>query len=76
MTPDSERLLTAPVIFRRPEKRMPKPMAMLPTDLAFLKKLPIISTTPMIRAIGASVEGWRKRRKEVPEASISSRRMI
>ena len=51
-------------------------MAMLPMDLAFLKKLPIISTMPIIRAIGASVEGCRNRSQALPEPSTSSRRMI
>ena len=69
-------MLTAPVMLSRPENRMPKPMAMLPTDRAFLKKLPMMSTMPMMRAMGARVEGWKKRRTLVPEASMSSRRMI
>ena len=51
-------------------------MAILPTDLAFLKKLPIIRMMPRIKARGARVEGCKKRRNEVPEASMSSRRMI
>ena len=51
-------------------------MAMLPMDLAFLKKLPMMSTMPMMRAMGANVEGWKKRRMLVPEASMSNRRMI
>ena len=63
-------------MLRSPENRMPKPTAMLPTDRAFLKKLPMISTMPMISAIGASVEGWKKRRTEEPEELMSRRRMI
>ena len=55
---------------------MPKPMAMLPTDLALRIKPPMISTMPRIRAMGARVEGWKKRSHMAPEASISSRRMI
>ena len=76
MRPDWARLFTAPVMFSRPENRMPKPMAILPMDLEFLKNWPMMSTMPKIRAMGAKVEGWKKRRMSAPEASISKRRMI
>ena len=76
MVPDWARESTEPVMFKSPEKRMPKPMAMLPTDLALRIKPPMISTMPRIRAMGASVEGWKKRSHMAPEASMSSRRMI
>ena len=44
--------------------------------LAFLKKLPMMSTMPMMRATGARVEGWKKRSTLEPPASTSNRRMI
>ena len=56
---------------------MPNPMAILPMDREFFRIPVMISTTPMISATGASVEGWKKRRKDVsPEALRSSSRMI
>ena len=74
---DSDRALTAEVIFRRPENRIPNPMAMLPICLALRTRfsIPMIITIPMIRAMGASEEGWKIWSQE-PPASISSRRMI
>ena len=52
-------------------------MAILPMDREFRKKPVIISRMPIIRAMGASVEGWKNRRKEVsPEVFRSSRRII
>ena len=55
--PVSAREFTAPVIFRRPENRMPKPMAILPMDLEFLKLHPMMMMMPMISAIGAREDG-------------------
>ena len=75
-TPDSCSALTALVMFSRPENRMPNPMAILPTDLEFRKIPVMIRRIPIIRATGARVDGWKKRRTDVPEALISSRRMI
>ena len=52
-------------------------MAILPMDLAFRKIPVMIRMIPMIRAIGASVDGWKKRRMDdSPEALRSSSRMI
>ena len=55
---------------------MPKPTAMLPIDLAFLIKWPMIRMMPMMSAIGARVEGWKNLSHAVPEESMSKRRMI
>ena len=74
--PDSASELTAPVILRRPENSIPKPMAMLPIEREFLKRPVIIRIMPTTSAIGASVEGCRKRSHVTPEESISSRRII
>ena len=52
-------------------------MAILPMEREFRKTPVIISTIPMIRAIGASVDGWKTRRKELsPEAFRSRSRII
>ena len=55
---------------------MPKPTAMLPMDLPFFTKWPMIRSIPRMSARGASVEGWKKRSQAAPEESMSSRRMI
>ena len=75
-TPVSASAFTAPVMLRRPENRIPKPMAILPTDLEFLKLHPMIMIIPIISAIGASEEGLKSCRIEPDDASRSSRRMI
>ena len=74
---ESERALTAEVMFRSPEKSMPKPMAMLPIVRALrtFLSMPMIMMMPMMRAMGASEEGWKICSQE-PPASISSSRMI
>ena len=74
--PLSDRLVTDPVMFMRPENRMPKPMAIVPMRLEFLNLKPMMSTMPMMRARGASVEGLKNCSQEVAESSTSSRRMI
>ena len=56
---------------------MPKPMAILPIDFAFLRRPIIISSIPATSAIGAREEGWKIRSQEAPpEESRSSNRMI
>ena len=74
--PDLCRASTALVMFSSPENRMPNPMAIFPMDLEFFRSPVMISRTPMIRAMGASVDGWKKRRTDASEALRSSRRMI
>jgi hypothetical protein len=75
--PDWARVSTAPVMLSKPEKRMPKPTAMLPAALELRNWTPIIRTMPRIRARGAREEGWKIRSQLAPpEASRSSRRMI
>ena len=54
-----ERELTAPVIFRSPLNRIPKPIRIFPVVPVFLLSLRIISTMPMISATGASVDGLK-----------------
>ena len=74
--PECARFETAPVIFSRPEKRIPKPIAILPMEREFFIRPPMISTIPMIRATGASVEGWKKRSQDEAPASRSRSLMI
>ena len=69
--PLSEKALTALVIFISPVKRIPKPMAIFPTLSALLNLKPINRTIPIIRAMGARVDGWKNLRKEPFSAFIS-----
>jgi hypothetical protein len=59
--PESLRVSTADVILRSPEKRTPNPMAMLPADLVLFFFENIMSMMPRISAMGARVDGWKKR---------------
>ena len=63
-------------MFIRPVKRMPKPMAILPTVREFLNFRNMIMTMPAIRAIGASVDGLKKRIHIVAESEMPRSRMI
>ena len=74
--PEFVSAFTAPVMFRRPENRIPKPIAIFPMDLELRVRFVMIRTIPKISATGASVDGCRKRSHDVPPASRSSRRMI
>ena len=53
------RVLTACVMFSSPENRIPNPMQMFPIVLEFLTFIPMIMMMPMIRAIGARLDGLK-----------------
>jgi hypothetical protein len=57
-------------MFIRPEKRIPNPMAILPMDLEFLNDKPMMITIPIIRALGARVDGLKICSHTVEEESI------
>ena len=65
MMPVSVRVLTAEVMFMRPENSMPNPITMRPTLSAVRKGLPMMNMMPPIRASGARVEGLKNWRNAV-----------
>ena len=68
--------LTAAVMFRRPVKRMPKPIVMLPTVSLCGVLMAMMKRMPAMAARGASVEGLKMLSHAPPSALRSSSRMI
>ena len=73
---DSPSGLTAAVMFRRPVKRMPKPIVMLPTVSLCGVLMAMMKRMPAMAAKGASVEGLNRLSHAPPSALRSSSRMI
>ena len=67
---------TADVIDIKPVNNTPKPSAMVPAFFVCSFLINIISTIPIINAIGASVSGLKKLRMDPSDDSISIKRII
>ena len=73
---DSAKGSTAAVIFRSPEKSIPKPTAISPGVLLLGDFTNIIRIIPTTSATGARVSGLKNSRIILPEESISISRII